>query len=181
MKSLLLSCGLASTLIFASPSTLAGHERHQETHHYDDNARVIDVKPIYSQNRIASPYRDCGNKNHYRTDQYGRYTPAVVGGLAGGLIGNQFGNGGGKTASTIVGAAIGSTIAYQLTYDSNYNDYKSRDKHCETRYRYQNDRRIEAYLVRYRYQGRTYTTRMNHRPSKYIPINVIVRPIGRFY
>jgi uncharacterized protein YcfJ len=80
-----------------------------------------------------------------------------------------------------VGAAIGSTIAYQLTYDSNYNDYKSRDKHCETRYRYQNDRRIEAYLVRYRYQGRTYTTRMNHRPSKYIPINVIVRPIGRFY
>lgn len=181
MKSFLLSCGITSALIFASTTTFAGHQRHLDKHHYDDNARVVHVKPIYSKNRVATPYRDCGYKKHYRNEHYGRYAPAVVGGLAGGLIGNQFGKSSGKTVATIAGAAIGSTIAYQLAYDDDYNDYKRYDKQCKTSYRYHKEKHIEGYLVRYRYQGRTYTTRMNHRPGKYIPINVTVRPIGRFY
>lgn len=181
MKSFLLVSAITVSLFSASSVSVAGHQRHDNRHHYDDNARVIHVKPIFSSKRITTPYRDCGYKKQHRDDRYRHYSSAVLGGLAGGIIGNQFGKGSGKTAMTIAGTVIGSTVAYQLGYDANNNHYKKYDNGCKTSHRYHKEKKIDGYLVRYRYQGRTYTTRMNHRPGKYIPINVTVRPIGRFY
>lgn len=180
MKTFVLLCGITSSLVFSS-AALAAHQRDNDLHHYEDNAKVTHVKPIYSSKRIATPYRDCGHNKHYKRYNNNNYAPAIVGGLAGGIIGNQFGKGSGRTAMTIAGTVVGSALGYQLAYDTDNQHYQKRDKHCKTSKRYHHKQRIDGYLVRYRYQGRSYTTRMDHRPGKYIPITISVSPLGRYY
>jgi len=40
---------------------------------------------------------------------------------------------------------------------------------------------MDGYNVTYRYQGRTYSTQMDHRPGKRIPVNVSVSPANSYY
>lgn len=181
MKSLLLFCGVAATLALSTSAAFAAHPRHDNQHHFTDNAKVINVKPIYSKKRVSTPYRDCGYNNSYQHSGSNNYSTTIIGGVAGGLIGNQFGKGSGKTAATIVGAVVGSAVGYQLGYEPALKTYKRNEQPCRTSHRYHQEKHIEGYIVRYRYQGRSYTTRMNHRPGKYIPVTVSVSPVGRYY
>ena len=57
-------------------------------------------------------------------------------------------------------------------------DYSVPVQRCETRYRAQQEQRIEGYDVVYRYNGQKYATRMPYDPGKKIKVRVDIRPAG---
>jgi uncharacterized protein YcfJ len=48
---------------------------------------------------------------------------------------------------------------------------------CRTEHDYHVEERIDGYRVEYRYQGRTYVTRMGHDPGERIRVRVDVSPV----
>ncbi len=119
--------------------------------------------------------------------------PSIIGGLIGSLVGHQFGGGHGKTALTIAGAIAGASIGNRVAHGSNRvahgsnrvahgsnrvahgsdltNDH-ARVQRCHTtnQSRIVND--ITGYDVTYRYNGETFTKRMDTHPGERVRINV---------
>jgi uncharacterized protein YcfJ len=154
------------------------NERHyDEKHHHKNNemARVIHVEPIYTSVRVKTPHQhDC-----YRSSHQNSYTTTIAGGIIGGVIGNQFGKGSGKTALTVAGTLLGGSVGHDLNRDqSNY--YKSQTT-CQVSQHYRHEQRIDGYHVTYRYNGKQYSTEMEHHPGKYIPVNVSVVPTRQYH
>ena len=97
------------------------------------------------------------------------------------MIGNQFGDGSAKIATTLVGTVVGGVIAHKLDYNKqSYYGYKDRSD-CRINRRHHNKQHIDSYKVTYKYQGKKFTTIMDHHPGKRIPISVSVRPLTRYY
>ena len=121
----------------------------------------------------------------------------VLGAIIGGVVGHQFGNSsGGRDRGTAVGAVLGGVIGNNIENDtsrdgSNYRTVTrqgydvervpvSRDvQRCNTVQEYREV--IRGYDVKFRYNGRDYTTRMDQDPGTTIPVNVAVRPITSTY
>jgi uncharacterized protein YcfJ len=115
----------------------------------------------------------------------------VLGAVIGGAIGHQFGNSsGGRDRGTAAGAIIGGLIGnnaenngYQRA--SSPREYVevervpvTRDvQRCQMVADYREE--IRGYDVRYRYNGRDYTTRMDYDPGQTLQVEVGVRPNHR--
>ena len=148
--------------------------------------RLVDVpvtrEVCYQQpQRYPSSHRYAG----YGPASHQSYAPMILGGIIGGVVGNQFGKGGGKDLLTVAGAALGASIGYD---QSNRHRYKSGHhrsgyqaqpprSHCELVTDYEPRHEPDGYQVTYRYNGRTYVTRMNHHPGHQIKVNVNVAPV----
>ncbi len=135
---------------------------------YEDRRIRRDVPDAYRENR---DYRSSS------TEREGTGAGAVLGAIIGGVIGHQFGNSsGGRDRGTAAGAILGGVIGNQIEKDSG-NDYRTSDSpYRRSRYDVErvpvtrdvqrcnvvNDYReeIRGYDVRYRYNGRDYTTRV---------------------
>jgi len=171
-----------------------------------DYARVIDVDPIVRHVRVRTPVRECWEETRYeRYDDYGRAGrherprrgeagATIAGGIIGGVIGRQFGDGDGRDAMTLVGTLVGAAIGNERAsrprapdhgsrYDyDRYDAYERRSRpvtRCETRYRAEDEERIDGYRVTYRYRGQTYTTRTDYDPGDRIRVRVNVSPVRR--
>ena len=123
----------------------------------------------------------------------------VLGAILGGVVGHQFGNSsGGRDRGTAVGAVLGGVIGNNIENDTSRNgsdgSYRtttrqgydvervpvSRDvQRCNTVQEYREV--VRGYDVKFRYQGRDYTTRMDHDPGTTIAVNVAVRPVTSTY
>lgn len=187
MKHLLATTTLVSILTLSSTALLAGdkhHKRHQQ-HRFDDTARVTHVEPIYTSVRVASPQRECRNRNHnyHRSDYQSResYTTTIAGGLVGGVLGNQFGGGNGKKILTVAGALLGGSIGRDLGYQPRTTSRYNRGEECQMVQTYHQEQRVDGYQVSYRYQGQTYTSRMDYDPGRRLPVEVSVRPRTNYY
>ncbi len=181
MNKTLIAVGIASLLSLSSMNSFAGkHHRHNNS--FEDTARVVDVEPLYTNVRVASPYRDCYKQPHHResNSQNQSYTGTIAGGIIGGVVGNQFGGGSGKKIMTAAGALLGGSVGRDLTYQnsSHRNTYREQ---CHVSKRYHQEKRINGYLVTYKYKGQRYTTEMDQRPGKRIPVQVSVRPSHSYY
>lgn len=154
----------------------------------------------YEERRIRRDVPDAYRENRdYRsssTEREGTGAGAVLGAIIGGVIGHQFGNSsGGRDRGTAAGAILGGVIGNQIEKDSG-NDYRTSDSpYRRSRYDVErvpvtrdvqrcnvvNDYReeIRGYDVRYRYNGRDYTTRLSYDPGPTIPVQVEVRPVNR--
>lgn len=134
-------------------------------------------------------YRDArGHWQHtYQKNTYAnRYehrhrsaAPSLIGGLLGSLIGHQFGGGNGKTALTIVGAIAGASIGNEIAYGNHRNivGYSSPQvQRCHTTNRSRVVEKTDGYRVTYRYNGETFTKRMDAHPGKHVAIRVKVTP-----
>ncbi|MBL8512978.1 MAG: glycine zipper 2TM domain-containing protein [Betaproteobacteria bacterium] len=154
----------------------------------------------YEERRVRREYPDAYRENRdYRSssnDREGTGAGAVLGAIIGGVIGHQFGNSsGGRDRGTAAGAVLGGVIGHQIEKDGN-NEYRSTDSpYRRSRYDVErvpvtrdvqrcnvvNDYReeVRGYDVRYRYNGRDYTTRLSYDPGPTIPVQVEVRPAYR--
>ncbi|MEJ2359973.1 MAG: hypothetical protein P8Z75_00900 [Gammaproteobacteria bacterium] len=157
----------ALTLISMSASAQPGWR-----HHDDDSshrlARVVRVEPISRLVRVAVPQTACYQRPiHHIRPAHRADGASLVGGIVGGIIGHNLdhGRGGATIAGAIVGAAVGRSLAYDR---AGYYDTVSYKTRCYEHTRFQTREQRIGYRVTYRYHGRLYTTRMEHRPGRFI-------------
>ncbi|ULQ45805.1 glycine zipper 2TM domain-containing protein [Flagellatimonas centrodinii] len=183
---------LALTAALAAPPALADSRWQQITYPpahapAPEYAQVIETRPVYQQVQVSQPRQECWQEPvAYRGGNSGNYwftdgvAGSVVGAIAGGVAGHQFGKGRGKDAATALGAIIGAGVGQRVVnsraprYDGNGNGYETR---CRTLSNSYYEQRLDGYDVTYRYQGRTYSTRMPYDPGARLPINVHVEPV----
>jgi uncharacterized protein YcfJ len=135
------------------------------------------VRPIYKTIRIAVPEQQCVHrdyrkpiKRHVHRNNSGE---VLVGGVIGGIIGHELGRNHNQGLATVTGALIGSAIAH----DASATHYSAGDyriehrRHCRTEMRYETERQLIGYRVKYRYRGDIYVTRMDHHPGKRIIVD----------
>lgn len=145
---------------------------------YYDYAHVERVKPITEYVDVGKPREVCwtehvSKRRHYRG---GSATPEIIGGIVGGLVGNQIGSGRGKDIATVAGAILGGSIAHDVKRHRRhgYHSYTKPIERCEIRHDYHQEERVVGYRVKYRYNGKLYTTRMDRHPGSTVKVRVNV-------
>ncbi|MBL1320683.1 MAG: glycine zipper 2TM domain-containing protein [Methylophaga sp.] len=184
MKNIFSTIGLTTILALSSSTVLAGNKHYQSKNHFEDTARVTHVESLYRTVRVSTPQRECWQEQQYRPNQnqHKSYTSTIAGSIVGGVVGNQFGGGSGKKIMTVAGALLGGSVGRDYNHNnsqqhSNYNTVEQ----CRVTERYHDEERSDGYRVTYRYNGQSYTTRMDHHPGKRIPVEVSVRPANNYY
>ncbi len=151
---------------------------------YTDTAKVMEVEPITRLVRVETPRRECWDEEvpvRRSSPHHDSATPTIIGGIIGGVVGHQFGKGDGKTAMTVAGALLGGSIgrdhARRHAAAHEYTEYTTTQTRCSVRTEYHEEERVEAYRVKYTYNGRVYVTRMKEHPGDRVPVSVSVVPI----
>lgn len=140
---------------------------------YTDKATVVSFTEVTREHTIREPYRDCYMKKFYRYEN-DSYTNELFGGIIGGAIGNQFGKGHGKDAMTLAGTLLGASIANDA--ERKNQPIKSSERRiCETKYRHFTESQFSHYLVKYDYNGRTFSYTSQYKPEIDSSINVRVK------
>jgi uncharacterized protein YcfJ len=148
---------------------------------YEDRARVISVTPQFQ--RVNTPTQEC--RTEIQRETY--YEPrerslggAIIGGVTGGLLGHTIGRGNGKVAAAAVGAGVGAIVGDRIDNRYSRGGYERiAERPVERCVTVDNWSQVPAgYLVSYEYNGRQYTTTMDHDPGRYVPVHVDVRPGG---
>lgn len=168
---------LPISVLQAGQSNNSGHSKHNK---HTDYAKVTDVDPIYKTVSHRTPERSCWTETVYEPVSGSHsYTPTILGTLIGGAIGNEIGHSNkNKKVGAVAGALLGASIAGNYS-KNNSNKSVARDTEvCETQHRTEYEERLVGYNVKYRYQGRTYHTRMDRRPGDRIKVAVQVRPVS---
>lgn len=170
MNARFLTLPLITALLAASGATQAGHHREDDS---IVRARVVSSTPIYDT--INEPRQECWTETSgYETRSYRDGTNtggAVLGAIAGGLVGSTVGKGNGKVAAAAVGAATGAVIGDRWpTASQRYESRPAQVERCRTRDDYRQV--LSGYDVRYRFQGREYSTRLPYDPGKWLMLNV---------
>lgn len=143
---------------------------------YRDRAKVVSAVPVYD--RINTPSRECRTEYHeYQesaSNNDGHNTGgAVLGAIVGGLLGSTVGKGNGKVAAAAVGAATGAVVGDRSGVGSTDTYTTTRPvEHCRMVDNYQ--QQVVGYDVTYRYEGRTFTTRMPFDPGNWVSVRVSV-------
>ncbi len=152
---------------------------------YTDMAEVIEVEPITRLVRVETPRRECWDEQvpvRHGARYHDSATPTIVGGIIGGVVGNQFGKGDGKTLMTVAGALLGGSMGRdhgrRHAAAQEYTEYTTTQTRCTVRTEYHEEERIEAYRVKYSYNGRVYLTRMREHPGDHVPVSVSVVPVN---
>ncbi|HQS99216.1 MAG: hypothetical protein B7Y26_00575 [Hydrogenophilales bacterium 16-64-46] len=157
--------------LMAAGSAHAGHRGDSDG--FVAQARVLSSTPIYDT--INEPRRECWTETvgyERTTVRDGNNTGgAILGAIAGGLIGSTVGKGNGKVAAAAVGAATGAVVGDRWKDGDRY--YESRPRQVERCQVHDNYRQVvSGYDVRYRYEGREYSTRLPYDPGKWLALNV---------
>jgi uncharacterized protein YcfJ len=170
MKARTLNVTLIAALLAASGAAQASHGNGDG---FTTRAKVLASTPVYDT--VNEPRRECWTEtvgHETRSVRDGNNTGgAVLGAIAGGLIGSTVGKGNGKVAAAAVGAATGAVVGDR--WNDGGTRYESRPRQVE-RCRDHDDYRqvISGYDVRYRFQGREYSTRLPYDPGKWLTLNV---------
>lgn len=142
-----------------------------------EQARVLSSIPVSQQ--VAVPQQFCEDVQ-VSTGTRTNGTGAVIGAILGGVAGNALGHGGHRGPrgsyypstrgpSTVVGAIAGGLIGNAVEGANSQPSYET-VRRCTNASGYEN--RVVAYDVTYEYAGQRYTTRMDHDPGNWMPINV---------
>ncbi len=180
---------IAGVMVMALAYTQSARADHRDyptrgSGSYTDMAQVMEVEPITRLVRVETPRRECWDEE-VPVRRSARYhdsaTPMIIGGIIGGVVGNQFGKGDGNTAMTVAGALLGGSIgrdhARRHAPAHEYAEYTTTQTRCTVRTEYHEEERVEAYRVKYSYNGRVYVTRMRKHPGDRVPVSVSVAPI----
>ncbi len=148
-------------------------------------ARVVETRAVTEP---GSGREECWNARagHYeelRTDNssssdHKNLAGTVIGGIAGGVLGHQLGSGRGNTAATVGGAALGAYAGNRVENNRHDNDQAQADldrSNCRT---IGTSGNVQAYDVRYNWQGREYVARMDHDPGRYVQLGRDVNADG---
>lgn len=159
---------VASTLMVALSATAQATPR--EPGDSAVRAPVVSSVPVYRT--INEPRTECWTERvgHGYYDREETNGGAVLGAIAGGLLGSTVGRGNGRIAAAAIGAATGAVVGDRM--NSAYAAGPREVERCETQDNYR--RTVQGYDVRYRYQGREYSTRMPYDPGRYVTLRVSV-------
>lgn len=172
MKAPIFKTTLIATLLAASGAVQADHGR-GDGDGFTTRARVVSSTPVYDT--LNEPRRECWTETvGYETRSYrdGNNTGgAVLGAIAGGLIGSTVGKGDGKVAAAAVGAATGAVVGDRWNKGgTRYESAPQQVERCRTQDNYRQV--VSGYDVRYRFQGREYSTRLPYDPGPWLTLNV---------
>ena len=180
MKPLTLAVAIALTL--GSVTAQAGHRHHRGPAY--DWAKVVHVEPIFQQVSYRAPRESCWNEPvrvEHRRRYNDSYTDEVLGAVIGASVGNALGhnsNSKNRKIKTVIGAALGASIGHDLGQRSYAGGHHyETQRRCTVSHDVEYHDEITGYRVAYRYKGRTYHTRMQHRPGKRIKVRVDVEPV----
>lgn len=173
MNTRILNTTLIATLLAASGAAQA--DRRQD----DDmivRAKVVASEPVYDT--INEPRTECWTETTettgYDTQTYRNANNtggAVLGAIAGGLIGSTVGKGNGKVAAAAVGAATGAVVGDRWNDRRIYAESRpTQVERCSTHDNYRQI--VTGYDVRYRFNGREFTTRLPYDPGAFLNLNV---------
>jgi uncharacterized protein YcfJ len=107
------------------------------------------------------------------------HTGTILGAVIGGALGNELGHRKhNKQAGTAIGALLGGSIGRDFgrkpqQYVTRYRD----EQRCNTTTEISYDERVVGYDVTYRYNGQSYTTRMQRDPGNSIKVKVAITPV----
>lgn len=195
MKALAIAPVVVSALLLA-PLAHADRpaEKYGRSHSFTATAKVIDSQPIYKTVTVNEPRQQCTYEEVAYYDDDPGYSDfrdrghggnsalgMIVGGVVGGAVGNQFGH---STNSKIAGAVIGSAIGHdvaskkQVAHREHRRDYPRyrEERRCHTINERHTEERLTGYRVTYRYQGHTFTRRMDRDPGQRIRVRINVSP-----
>ena len=182
MKKKLIAIGVVAALVTA-PATFAGKKRHYTGDSYTDSARVTQVRPIYRTIETSRPHRECYQEEVSRPVQSSNHGNNALGMIVGGALGGALGHNISRhhrDTATIAGAVIGSAIGH----DVSSNKHRGRDRgysqgyeeRCHTVSERYSEEQLDGYRVTYRYQGQTFSTRMDHDPGDWMQVRISVSP-----
>jgi uncharacterized protein YcfJ len=155
-------------------------------------AEVVNVDPLVRQVRVTVPRRECYSETRYVPERglagppvQGAAGGMILGGLIGAVVGHQMdgrhSRNNGTLAGGIVGAAIGHDMAERsVARQGDYGGDEVRPvsmERCEVHEEEHVEDRTEGYRVTYRYNGRTYVTRMPRDPGRQIRVRVSISPV----
>lgn len=152
-----------------------------------ERARVLSTVPVLQQ--VGVPQQFCEDTQVYsgqRTNGTGAILGAVIGGVAGNALGSSGGHRGhrgphgyghrgyyhqdsNRGATTVVGAIAGGVIGNLIESRNSQPSYET-VRRCTQETAYEN--RTVGYDVTYEYAGQRYTTRLDHNPGAWLPIDV---------
>lgn len=174
MKYLMTAVILGSSALAFSGTAVSGHG-------FIGKASVIEARPLYETVEVAQPVTECWTERVTRNDRgHGAYIAPIAGGIVGGVLGNELGRGRGKPALTIAGTLLGASIGHGYNNTSHHRQRPTveRVRHCETVDRYEQQKQLVGYRVKYRYEGQTYYTQTKEHPGKYLRVRVDVSPVS---
>lgn len=133
-------------------------------------AQVVKVEPVTKA--VTVKEQECKDVRVTRKKtpkDEDRIAGTVIGGMVGGVIGHQFGGGTGKTVATVVGATGGAVAGNQIQKKvQEKNTVTANERQCRIVNR--TEQQVVAYDVRYRWDGKLGTVRMDHEPGERIPV-----------
>ena len=174
MKGKMTICIIAAGALWGADAARAAYP--QDNYDY---ARVERVEPVRRVVQVAVPREECWDEpvNQHYAHRQPSHTPVIFGAIIGGLIGNQFGSGGGRDAMTAAGAFLGGSIASDhARYRHASHSYPATQRRCRMVSDYRNEERLDGYRVTYSYEGRSYTTHLDHDPGPQLRVRVEVAP-----
>ena len=169
MKARILNTTLIAALLAASGAAQAGHG---EGDGFTTRAKVLASTPVYET--INEPRRECWTETvgyETRSTRDGNAGGAILGAIAGGLIGSTVGKGDGRVAAAAVGAATGAVVGDRVSEGgTRYESHPREVERCRTEDNFREV--VSGYDVRYRFQGREYSTRLPYDPGRWLTLNV---------
>lgn len=172
MKAGTLNTTLLAALLAVSGTALAGPGR-GDGDGFTTRAKVLSSEPVYET--INEPRRECWTETvGYETRSYrdgSNAGSAILGAIAGGLIGSTVGKGDGKVAAAAVGAATGAVIGDRWSSGgTRHASVPQQVERCSSRDNFRQV--VTGYDVRYRFEGREYTTRLPYDPGPWLNLEV---------
>ena len=159
---------LTCALITASGGALADVVR--------DKAKVVKVQPVYETVHYSVPVESC--RVVYSEPRGRSYTGPILGAVVGGAVGHAVGHHKrNKQVGTVVGALVGGTIGADIARRHRASQGVRKREVCDVVDEVRIEERLAGYDVTYRFAGSTFTSRMDHRPGKYVPVRVRVTPL----
>ena len=174
MKTRIFNTTLIAALLAATGAAQAAHpQSDNDDDSFIARAQVLSSTPVYDT--VNDPRRECWTESSgYETRSYrdGSNTGrTVLGAIAGGLLGSTVGKGNGRVAAAAVGAATGAVVGSRWNDGSNrYESSPRQVERCRTNDNYRQV--VSGYDVRYRFQGREFSTRLPNDPGKWLTLNV---------
>ena len=172
MSTRIFNTTLIAALLAASGSALADRRADDEM---TVRAKVVASVPVYET--INEPRKQCWTETRGHETQTWRAAPnpggAVLGAIAGGLIGSTVGKGNGKVAAAAVGAATGAVVGDRWNSGMVTESRPVQVERCSVEDNYRQV--LAGYDVRYRFNGREFSTRLPYDPGKFLTLNVSYR------
>ncbi len=171
---------LTAAAILTALATSAGASQNS----FRDRAQVTNVHEVVKTYENRTPRQSCYTEQVAYQEPVARgrksHTGTILGAVIGGALGNELGHRKrNKQAGTAIGAILGGSIGRDISHKPQKYVTRYRDEQrCNTTTEISYDERVVGYDVTYRYNGQSYTTRMQREPGHSIKVKVAVTPVN---